>query len=233
MTSAPPKRVAAPELSINNLRVESPSGRVLLQIDHLTLAPGASVAIQGPSGAGKSTLLFAMAGLLPIASGSLRWGQQELLRMADSARSAFRQDNLGIIFQDHMLFEELTPTENAAISSFYAKPTSRAAIKSSARSLLHSLGVPLKPRRKLTGYSGGERQRIAVARALANDPPVILADEPTASLDRATADALIKDLHDGAQQTGRSLIVVSHDPVLIAATERVITLQDGRITQDG
>lgn len=150
--------------------------------------------------------------------------------MADTARTRFRGATFGVIFQDHLLFEELSAENNAGLAALYAPRQRRAGIGQSARRMLTDLEVPWKEPRSVVSFSGGERQRIAVARALATDPPVILADEPTASLDRKTADALIADLLGGAKQAGRTLIAVSHDPALIEACDHVLTIEDGRVT---
>lgn len=219
-----------PDLVIETLTIDSASGRRLLDVPRLTVPSGASLAVRGPSGAGKSTLLFAIAGLIDVTAGQLKWGQTDLVGMADTARTRFRGATFGIIFQDHLLFEELSAENNAGLASLYAPRKRRAGIGQSARQVLSDLKVPWEEPRSVVSFSGGERQRIAVARALATNPPVILADEPTASLDRKTADTLIADLLDGAKQAGRTLIAVSHDPALIGACESVLTIEDGRVT---
>lgn len=219
--------MSVPDLNIKDLDVRSPEGRRLLHIDHLHVAAGESLAIKGPSGAGKSTLLFAIAGIIPVSSGILAWGDADLAQMSDSARTQFRRDVLGIIFQDHLLFEELSAAQNSSLAALYNPPRNRTNIVTRARQWLYDLGVKDHDRPYVDSYSGGERQRIAVARALAANPQVILADEPTASLDRDTADRLITDLTQRAKQDGRSLLCVSHDHALLAAVDRVITIQDG------
>ncbi len=219
-----------PDLVIENVIIDSANGRRLLDVPALTVPSGASLAVRGPSGAGKSTLLFAIAGLIEISAGHLKWGETDLVGMADTARTTFRGATFGIIFQDHLLFEELSAENNAGLAALYAPRQRRAGIGKAAQKVLSDLKVPWKDRRSVVSYSGGERQRIAVARALATDPPVILADEPTASLDRKTADALIVDLLGGAKQSGRTVIAVSHDPALIEACDRVLTIEDGRVT---
>ncbi len=221
-----------PDLYVKDLTLRSPEGRCLLSIDHLHVAAGESLAIKGPSGAGKSTLLFAIAGIIPVSSGTLAWGDADLAQMSDNARTQFRRDSLGIIFQDHLLFEELSAAQNSSLAALYNRPHTRTNIAARARQLLHDLGIKDHDRPYVDSYSGGERQRIAVARALAADPQVILADEPTASLDRETADRLIADLTRRAKHDGRTLICVSHDQALLAAADRVITIQEGCISAD-
>lgn len=216
-----------PALSVCDLVVRSASGRALLRVATLDVAPGDVLVVRGPSGAGKSTFLNALAGLLTPAEGSIRWGDTELVGMGDAARTAFRRKTLGLIFQDHLLFEELTSLGNAALPALYAPRAERAGIAEAARGLLQRLGVEAAGR-PVTSYSGGERQRIAVARALAGDPPVILADEPTASLDRDSADRLIDDLFALAAE-GRSLIIVSHDASVHARAARLASVVDGKL----
>ena len=219
-----------PDLTVKDLMVESATGRCLLSVPSLVVPKGTSLAIRGPSGAGKSTLLFALSGLIAATSGQVKWGDTDLVGASDQTRTAFRGATFGLIFQDHLLFEELPAETNAALAALYAPRERRAGIQRKATEILTDLTVPWQETRNVTSYSGGERQRIAVARALATDPPVILADEPTASLDRKTADALIADLVGGAQTSGRTLIIVTHDPVLMDAVDHVLTIEDGGVT---
>ena len=219
---------AAPALalSVRGLSVTAPSGRVLVAADALEIAPGEAVAIRGPSGAGKSTLLYALAGLLP-ATGEIRWGETDIARLRDGARTAFRRRHIGFIFQDHHLFEELSALGNAALAAAYAPRTERTRITSSAARQLDRLGLSAIRDRSTATFSGGERQRVAVARALAGDPGIVLADEPTASLDRPTADRLIEDLIALAERDGRTLIAVTHDAHFHRRASRVLEVIDG------
>lgn len=214
-------------LSVAGLTVRAPGGRVLLSLPALDLAAGASLAVRGPSGAGKSTLLFALAGLLE-ATGRVCWGTTDLLGLPAAGRAAFRRAHVGLVFQDFLLFEELGAEANAALAAGFAPAPRRAAIRDRARQALSRLGLGDLAGRPAASFSGGERQRIAIARALAHDPAVILADEPTASLDRAAADRLIDDLVALARDEGRTLIVVSHDAALTGRLDRTIEIVDGR-----
>jgi putative ABC transport system ATP-binding protein len=218
-------------LKIRDLRVCSDRGRVLLDVPAFDLPAGARLGIKGPSGAGKSTLLFAIAGLLERATGQVIWGDRDVLGLSASECCAFRARHLGIVFQDFMLFDELSPLANAQLSGLFAPRSGRAAIAERAGAQLAALGVP-HDARTTASFSGGERQRVAVSRALATDPAILLADEPTASLDRSTADRLIADLIAQSQDSGRSMIAVSHDAGLLEAMDRVITIEDGRIRED-
>ncbi|QDA36386.1 ATP-binding cassette domain-containing protein (plasmid) [Paracoccus liaowanqingii] len=228
--------MAAPEaglaLSVTGLTVQAPDGRRLAEVPALTVAPGSSVAIRGPSGAGKTTLLHALSGLVRPASGRVAWGGTDLAALGDAALTRFRRDRIGLIFQDFLLFEELGALDNAAIATAFLPRAQRPALRQRAGTWLDRLGLGQAGARRADSFSGGERQRIAVARALANDPPVILADEPTASLDRASADRLAVDLAALSRDTGRTLVVVTHDATLAARLDRVLTMAEGRIVED-
>lgn len=218
-------------LRVDNLTVSNGRGRVLLNVPALQIAPGQLVGVRGPSGAGKSTLLNAVAGLLPGASGQVIWGDTDLLALGDEARTGFRAAHMGFIFQDFMLFDELSPLDNASLSALFAPKAKRGGLIAAARAQLGRLGVP-EDTRQVASFSGGERQRIAVSRALAANPDVILADEPTASLDRKAADALIADLTGLARDQGKTLLAVSHDPALLEMMDQVVTVSDGQLADD-
>lgn len=217
-------------LSVSDLTVRSPRGRTLLSVPGLTVAPGALVGVRGPSGAGKSTFLYALAGLIE-ATGQVRWGQTDLLAMGPERRAAFRAGQIGMIFQDFLLFEELDGLGNAAVTALFRPRSERAAIRARASDRLTALGLQQAPR-SVDSFSGGERQRVAIARAMAAEAPVLLADEPTASLDRAAADRLIDDLVMLARKTGTTLITVSHDTHLIDRMDQVLTITDGSLTKE-
>lgn len=219
-----------PALLIEDAQVTGRAGAVLLHIPRLSVPAGQSVALRGASGAGKSTLLHLMSGLLRPATGRVVWGGQDIARLPDNARAAFRRQTLGLIFQDCHLVEELSAHANAALTAAFAPRADRAALRDRAGQWLATLGLAHTGPRHVDSFSGGERQRIAVARALATNPPVILADEPTAALDRGNADALGADLAQLAG--GRTLIVATHDASLAARMTRQITLADGRIIED-
>ncbi|MEM1128898.1 MAG: ABC transporter ATP-binding protein [Pseudomonadota bacterium] len=222
----------SPALEIEDLRVRAESGRVLLDISRLTLAPGTCLGVAGPSGAGKTTFLYAIAGLLAEADGRIRWQGADILALSSPARGAYRAGHMGFVFQDFMLFEELSALENAAIASGYTPRAERAALRDRAAAALERLGLTDTDRRIET-FSGGERQRVAIARALAGAPDILLADEPTASLNREAADQVIEDLVAAAREHNRTLVAVSHDTALLARMDRVLTLENGRgVSQD-
>ncbi|WP_339948913.1 ATP-binding cassette domain-containing protein [uncultured Albimonas sp.] len=224
-------RALAPgDLRIEGLEVRAPDGRTILSVDRLRVPAGGTLGIQGPSGAGKSTLLHAIAGLVPAAAGRILWGETDLAALPEAARDAFRRRSLGMIFQDFLLLEELSPLDNAAVSAAWAPRAERPAIRARAAELLARFGAPTTAR-NVSALSGGERQRIAAARALARNPAAILADEPTASLDRENADRLVADLLAAARDRGRTVIAVSHDAAMMSAMDRVIQVVDGQVRQ--
>lgn len=218
-------------LKIEGLVVPGGRGRVLLSVPELSLPAGALVGVEGPSGAGKSTLLYALAGLLDVA-GSIRWGEVDLASLRAEGRARFRADSIGMIFQDYLLFEELGAVDNAALSALFRGRGERDGVRARARDRLDRLGLGGTAGRRVASFSGGERQRVAIARAMAAEAPVLLADEPTASLDRPAADRLVDDLVTLARETGTTLIAVSHDARLIARMDRVLTITDGAVTGD-
>lgn len=218
-------------LDVSDLLVTGEQGRRLLSVERLDVPAGTAVAVRGPSGAGKSTLIYALAGLLRPAQGSICWGDTDIARLSEAKSAAFRRDNIGFVFQDHLLFEELPPVRNATIASLYSRRRERDAIRTRGEDRLGRLGLDTAGKRRSDTFSGGERQRIAVARALATDPKILLADEPTASLDRPNADRLSQDLIALSREEGRMLVAVTHDPALHASVDRIIDVADGRIIE--
>ncbi|MEM1389403.1 MAG: ATP-binding cassette domain-containing protein [Pseudomonadota bacterium] len=216
------------DLTVSDLVVTAERGQVILSVPNLTVKAGALVGVRGPSGAGKSTLLFALAGLLGNAKGRVAWGDTDLIALSQGRRTTFRAANIGMIFQDFLLFEELSAQANADLAALFRPKRARGEISERARERLTHLAVPDQDRR-VASFSGGERQRVAVARALAHDPPILLADEPTASLHRAAADALIDDLSTMVHEAGKSLIAVSHDTALLERMDRVVSIEDGQL----
>ncbi|MEM5582855.1 ABC transporter ATP-binding protein [Roseibium sp. AS2] len=215
-------------LRVEDLAVRAPNGRILVTCGRFSAAPGETIGLRGPSGAGKSTFLYALAGLQPGMTGHVDWNGTDLTPLGDGDRARFRRENIGLIFQDFLLFEELSAFGNATLATAFNKAAKRRSIRDTAKSFLAKLGVPAD-RRTVDSFSGGERQRTGIARALAQDPAIILADEPTASLDRKTADALIEDLVTLARAEAKTLIAVSHDPHLLERMDRVIEIADGRL----
>ena len=216
-------------LAIRDLRVHGNRGRVLLDIPALSVAPGEMVCVRGPSGAGKSTLLFAIAGLVRGVEGTITWAGHTISDLSSSAAARFRRDQMGLIFQDYLLFEELDPLANASLTAAFRPAPARRAVVTRAAHILDRFGLGDLGRRRVRSFSGGERQRVAVARALAHEPALILADEPTANLDRGGADRLVDDLMALVAGGDKTLLLVSHDAAVQARANRVVTLRDGRL----
>ncbi|MER7599752.1 ABC transporter ATP-binding protein [Streptomyces hydrogenans] len=199
--------------------------RVLLAGLDLTVESGTSVAITGPSGSGKSTLLMCALGLVQQDAGIITVAGTDIGKLSARGRARHRRSHMGVVFQFGELLPELTPTENVAIAGLLAGQTRRAAFKR-AEELLQDLQVPLS--QTSTGrLSGGERQRVAVARALINQPALLLADEPTGALDHATRDQVCDLLFGLPQRHGCALVVVTHDDKVAGRADRRLELQNG------
>ncbi|MGV6832587.1 MAG: ABC transporter ATP-binding protein [bacterium] len=203
---------------------------VLKGVD-LDINKGEIVAIVGPSGAGKTTLLHILGTLdQPSKSSgtSLRINDKEVVGLSDSQAALFRNESLGFIFQFHQLLPEFTALENVCIPAFI-KGTSKADAEKRAKELLTFLGLDHRFNHKPNELSGGEQQRVAVARALMNKPQLILADEPSGNLDTSSAENLHQlffKLRDELQQT---FVIVTHNNELAAMADRQLTMVDGRI----
>ena len=209
--------------------VRGDNGRVLLSVPKLQIDKGTSLGIYGPSGAGKTTMLYCIAGLIDNVEGSIYWGETDLLQLKAKDRTQYRSDHIGMIFQDFHLFDELGALTNASLSAMYVSQEKRANLKKHAKVILEHLGLD-DVNAPVNRLSGGERQRVAVARALAQEKSILLADEPTASLNREMADSLTDDLIRYVKAEGQTLITVSHDINLLSRMDRTVELKGGMIT---
>ena len=187
------------------------------------------LSIIGPSGSGKSTLLGLLAGLDKPTAGSIQLNGQEITTWTESQLAHFRRQNVGYLFQSFHLIPTLTALENVMLP---LELSSDGAAKARARELLEAVGLQDRQDHYPTQLSGGEQQRVAVARAFSCRPPILLADEPTGNLDSATGQLVIDLLLRLHRDQGSTLILVTHDPTLAEQTERVITLHDGTIASD-
>jgi putative ABC transport system ATP-binding protein len=208
-------------------------GQIVRALDGITLSlcGGEFVSVVGPSGAGKSTLLHLLGALDRPNSGSIRFQGKEISDLNDEEQSEFRRNSVGFVFQFFNLLPTMTAWENVAVPKLL-DGARMAKVKSRALDLLAVVGLGDRAEHRPSELSGGQMQRVAVARALMMDPPLILADEPTGNLDTKTGAAIMALLTDIAHQDDRSVVMVTHNLDAASATDRVITLTDGRIGSD-
>jgi putative ABC transport system ATP-binding protein len=196
----------------------------------LRIEAGEHVAISGPSGCGKSTLLHMLGCVDTPSSGTLRFQEQEVVRLSDAARSLLRLRQIGFVFQRFFLLPMLTAWENVELPLSEAGVAKRER-RERTRDLLEYVGLASRADHRPAQLSGGEMQRVAIARALANRPRLLLADEPTGELDRATGEQ-IAALLDRVNGDGTALVLVTHDSTLADRARRVLTMRDGRIENE-
>jgi lipoprotein-releasing system ATP-binding protein len=194
----------------------------------LEVFPGELVGLIGPSGSGKSSLLHAAGLLERPTAGTIVIDGQDCSALADRARTRIRLKEIGFVYQFHHLLPELSALDNVALPLMIAgRP--KADAEARARSLLTDLGLAERLTHQPARLSGGEQQRVAVARALANSPRLLLCDEPTGNLDPVTSKAVFQGLHDLARQRGVAALVATHNLELTAFMDRVLALKDGRL----
>ena len=216
-------------IRVRDLVMRLPSGgRSLTILDGITLdvATGELLAITGPSGSGKSTLLGLVAGLDRPSSGSIVVGGVDITRLDEDALARFRRETLGYVFQSYHLIPTLTAVENVAVPLEIAGAPN-ALVR--ARALLDDVGLGDRAHHYPVQLSGGEQQRAALARAVALDPGLLLADEPTGNLDSATGTRIIELLLELRRRRGATLVLVTHDDALARHADRVVVLRDGRV----
>jgi len=200
---------------------------VLKGVD-LSVAKGEIVSIVGPSGAGKTTLLQILGTLDKLNAGEILVDNVDFSKLNEKELAAFRNKHIGFIFQLHQLLPEFTALENVMIPALIAQKDTKKT-KAKASELLEYLGLSDRVEHKPNELSGGEKQRVAVARALINDPSLILADEPSGSLDSKNKEELHKLLFDLRDKFGLTVVIVTHDKELAALSDRVIEMKDGKI----
>lgn len=199
----------------------------IVEVADFTLAAGAQVAVTGPSGAGKTSLVHVLAGIARPDRGRVRWGGTDIAALGEGARDSWRRRHVGLIFQDFHLIPELCVLGNVLMPVRFASWRTSRAMRERAEALLVGLGLT-DLRRRTALLSRGEQQRAAVARALLLDPAVILADEPTASLDGENAASIADLLVETARGSGATLVVATHDPGLIARLGEARAMRNGR-----
>jgi putative ABC transport system ATP-binding protein len=216
-------------VALRDLRLTIPtsSGAVaILQGLDLDIADGESVAVLGPSGSGKTSLLMVIAGLERASGGSIRVAGQALEALGEEARAIFRLRNLGIVFQSFHLIPTMTAAENVAVPLELA---GRADAERVAAEALAQVGLGHRLHHRPAQLSGGEQQRVAIARAFAPRPRLLLADEPTGSLDVETGRSVMDLLFALCAEGGTTLMLITHDPGIAARCGRLVTLKNGRI----
>ena len=220
-------------LRARGLRKEYGKGEGLVRaVDGVDLDVGAgeTVAVMGPSGCGKSTLLHLLGGLDRPSGGEVWLNDRRIDSISEKALAKMRRTDVGFVFQSFHLMEELTAVENVELSALLAGRSPRAA-RRRAEELLDQLGLGGRARFLPAALSGGQRQRVAVARALSNEPSVVLADEPTGNLDSAATLDVLR-LFEQLHAAGQTLVIVTHDARIAATADRLITMRDGAFVDE-
>ena len=195
----------------------------------VALDRGRFTSVVGPSGSGKSTLLHCLAGLDTVDSGAVYLGDTELGRLSDRELTRMRRDRIGFVFQAFNLLPILTAAENIALPARLAgRPVDRAW----TRRVVEALGLADRLGHRPSQLSGGEQQRVAVARALVGRPEVVFADEPTGNLDSSTGAELLRLLRQSVDELGQTVVMATHDPAAAGYADRTLALSDGRIVED-
>jgi lipoprotein-releasing system ATP-binding protein len=218
-------------LAVSNLRRSFTQGTARIDVlrgIELAVAPGEIVALLGPSGSGKSTMLQAIGLLEGGFEGSICIDGHEAAKLDEDSRTRLRRDRLGFVYQFHHLLPDFTAIENVVLPQliFGAEPEQA---RTRAESLLASLGLGQRLEHRPSQLSGGEQQRVAVARALANRPALVLADEPTGNLDEATADVVLAEFLRLVRDQGSAALVATHNERLASKMDRLVRLHDGRL----
>ena len=216
-------------IEIRNIEKSYESLQVLKGIN-LDIVPGEVVSIVGPSGAGKTTLLQIIGSLDSPNAGTVKYDSTNIFSLKDSQLARFRNENIGFVFQFHQLLPEFSLLENVAMPALIGGANRNDAF-GRARKLIEYLGLKDRESHRPTQLSGGERQRAAVARALINNPKVVLADEPSGSLDSKNRQELHKLFFDLRRDMNQTFVIVTHDESLAADCDRIIKMRDGQITE--
>jgi putative ABC transport system ATP-binding protein len=198
----------------------------------LKIREGEFVSIMGPSGSGKTTLLDVIGCLLKPTSGEVFVDETEVEELSDNELAKIRGRKIGFIFQQYNLIASITAMENVELS-LRINGASKAEARDRAKKLLEMVGLGNRTKNKPSQLSGGEQQRVAVARALANDPKIILGDEPTGNLDTKTGNKILELLRYLNKKKGYTIVVVTHDDRVMEYTDRLIKLKDGEVVKDG
>ena len=222
-----------PALEATDLHKSLPLGRERIMILNgisLRIEQGEFVAITGPSGSGKSTLLGIIAGLDIPTSGRVLVAGLDITRMSESRLAAIRNARIGMVFQTFNLIPTLTALENVEIPLYVGKHPGRPAAR--AKEMLGLVGLSHRLRNKPNQLSGGEQQRVAVARALATNPTIVIMDEPTGNLDKKNGDNVLAMIRDLRQATGTTFVIATHDAAIAQSADRAIHIVDGHIARE-
>lgn len=214
-----------------SLEVASQPLHILKKVS-LRVAPAEVVAIVGPSGSGKTSLLMLLAGLERATSGSVAVKGQALSALNEDELARFRRKTLGIVFQSFHLIPSLTALDNVGLALEIASPElSPKQVRDAAGAALAAVGLGGRLDHRPTALSGGEQQRVGLARAMVANPPLLLADEPTGNLDQATGAVVVELMFDLARKQGTAVVLITHDPGLAARADRVFTMTQGDLVE--
>ena len=234
MADAPPND-APPLIVARKVSKAFRTGEVVAKVLHeidLDVLPGDVTFLVGPSGCGKTTLISILSGILSPTAGTVTVGGTDLWQLGDTRRVKYRREHVGFIFQQYSLLAQLTAAENAAVT-LVAAGTSLSKASVRAKDLLADLGLGDHLDKYPKQLSGGQQQRVAIARALVHEPRFLVCDEPTAALDEQSGHNVMSLLRDVAGSPKRAVLVVTHDNRIFDFADRMVTMNDGRITGDG
>lgn len=231
-SATPATGPTGPAIACHDLRKAYRAGQQEVEILHgisLGVNTGELVAVMGPSGSGKSTLMYCLAGLEAPTSGQVLLAGQQLERLSRADLARMRRSQVGFVFQSYNLIPTLTASENVALPHLLAgtKPPAELIAQT-----LATVGLADRADARPPSLSGGEQQRVALARVLAQQPAVLFADEPTGALDTRTGELVLAELARIAHSPGRCVLVVTHDPKVAAACDRILFLRDGSLVQE-
>lgn len=219
--------------TVENLTKEFVSGKVVTKVlkgISLTVSDGEFIAIMGKSGAGKSTLLYVMSLLDSPTSGGIHYGGIDATQLTEAQMTKFRLENFGYVFQDYALVPELTAVENVMVP-LMMQGISNADAKMQAEKILNEVELGHRINNLPSELSGGEQQRVSIARAIVHNPAVLFADEPTASLDTASSESVL-ELFEQLHKKGQTIVMVTHEPEYTKFCDRIIYVADGMISKE-
>lgn len=212
-------------LHVSDLRFAYPGEAFRLHVPQMEISAGKTLALAGPSGAGKSTLVRLLTGLLTPTAGQVRLGPAQMDALSPEQRRAFRLQHIGLVFQDFALLDYLTVIENILLPHQF-KGSADALVRQRAQELAEHLQIVQYLDKRVSQLSQGERQRVAVARALVHEPGFIFADEPTASLDPSRGRIVVDLMIEDARKRGACLVMVTHDPNLLPMFDQTVRMED-------